>query len=55
MIDQETGVYLSEDYAFCKRWRALGGEIWLDLQSKLNHSGSYTYRGNAWPRFEAKS
>jgi len=55
MIDPETGVYLSEDYAFCRRWRALGGEIWLDLKSKLNHSGSYTYRGNARPRFVSAS
>ena len=51
MIDPESGVYLSEDYAFCRRWRAIGGEIWLDLNSKLNHSGSYTYRGNAASRF----
>lgn len=51
MIDPETGVYLSEDYAFCRRWRAIGGEIWLDLNSKLEHSGSYTYRGNAAARF----
>jgi hypothetical protein len=51
MIDPATGVYLSEDYAFCRRWRATGGEIWLDLNSKLSHSGSYTYRGNAAPRF----
>jgi hypothetical protein len=51
MIDPETGVYLSEDYAFCRRWRAIGGEIWLDLDSKLNHSGSYTYRGNTAPRY----
>jgi hypothetical protein len=51
MIDEATGAYLSEDYAFCKRWRAIGGEIWLDLDSKLNHSGSYTYRGNALARY----
>jgi hypothetical protein len=51
MIDQDTGVYLSEDYAFCRRWRAIGGEIWLDLHSKLAHTGSYTYRGNAGLRF----
>ena len=51
MIEPETGVYLSEDYAFCRRWRAIGGEIWLDLNSRLNHSGSYTYRGNAASRF----
>ena len=47
MIDPETGVYLSEDYAFCRRWRAVGGEIWLDLTSRLTHTGSYSFRGNA--------
>jgi hypothetical protein len=51
MIDPESGVYLSEDYAFCRRWRAIGGEIWLDLNSQLNHSGSYTYRGHAAARY----
>jgi hypothetical protein len=51
MIEPETGVYLSEDYAFCRRWRALGGEIWLDMTSKLVHSGSYSFRGNAAVRF----
>jgi len=33
MIDPDTGEYLSEDYAFCRRWLALGGEIWLDRAS----------------------
>jgi hypothetical protein len=51
MIDPDTGVYLSEDYAFCRRWRALGGEIWLDLASKLVHTGPYAFRGNAAARF----
>jgi hypothetical protein len=51
LIDPETGAYLSEDYAFCRRWRSIGGEIWLDLNSQLSHSGSYTFRGNAAPRF----
>lgn len=55
MIDPETGVYLSEDYAFCRRWRAIGGEIWLDLQSKLTHSGSYSFRGNAAAHFSTLS
>lgn len=47
MIDPETGVYLSEDFAFCRRWRALGGEIWLDLTSTLTHTGPYSFRGQA--------
>lgn len=51
MIDPETGAYLSEDFAFCKRWRALGGEIWLDLQSRLTHTGPASYQGNAAARF----
>jgi hypothetical protein len=51
MIDQDTGVYLSEDYAFCRRWRAIGGEIWLDLNSKLTHTGSHSFRGNAAAHF----
>lgn len=51
MIDPETSVYLSEDYAFCRRWRAIGGEIWLDLQSRLTHTGSYSFRGNAAAHF----
>jgi hypothetical protein len=51
MIDPETGVYLSEDYAFCRRWRAQGGEIWLDLKSRLIHTGSYSFRGNAPVRY----
>jgi hypothetical protein len=50
MIEPETGVYLSEDYAFCRRWRAQGGEIWLDLNSRLVHTGSYSFRGNAGTR-----
>lgn len=45
MIDKTTGEYLSEDYAFCRRWIDLGGEIWLDLRSELTHFGSYAFRG----------
>jgi hypothetical protein len=52
-IDPETGVYLSEDYAFCQRWRALGGEIWLDLQSKLTHAGMSYYDGDCTGRYAA--
>lgn len=50
LID-ERGTYLSEDYAFCRRWRKLGGEIWLDRESRLTHTGSYSFQGNAASRF----
>lgn len=52
-IDPETGVYLSEDYAFCQRWRALGGEIWLDLRSRLTHVGADSFAGDTTVRYAA--
>lgn len=51
MIDAKTGEYLSEDYAFCQRWRALGGRIWLDTASRLAHIGPYEFFGSPRPRF----
>jgi hypothetical protein len=46
MIEPETGQYLSEDYAFCRRWRDLGGEIWADTEARLTHVGSTAYSGS---------
>jgi hypothetical protein len=40
MIDPVTGKYLSEDFAFCRRWTDLDGQIWIDTDSKLTHFGS---------------
>lgn len=51
MIDPDTATYLSEDYSFCRRWRAIGGEIWLDLESKLTHSGVQNFAGDCTLRF----
>lgn len=51
MIDPSTGHYMSEDYAFCKRWRDIGGEIWIDLKSKLTHEGPFLFHGNTTQRF----
>ena len=46
MIDPIDRRYLSEDYTFCRRWQAMGGEIWLDPSISLNHYGSFCFRGN---------
>jgi hypothetical protein len=46
MIEPETGQYLSEDYAFCRRWSDLGGEIWADVESPLTHVGHAAYSGS---------
>jgi len=50
LIDDD-GTYLSEDFAFCKRWTAIGGEIWADLNSKLDHIGPMTFCGDLSSQF----
>ena len=55
IIDPETGVYLSEDYSFCLRWRKIGGEIWIDGASKLTHTGPYDFVGDHTSRFPASA
>ena len=46
IIDPESRRYLSEDYTFCRRWQDMGGEVFLDPRTALNHVGHYTFRGN---------
>ncbi|SVD94262.1 uncharacterized protein METZ01_LOCUS447116, partial [marine metagenome] len=46
MIDPDSRRYLSEDYTFCRRWQEMGGDVWLDPRTALNHIGHYTFRGN---------
>ena len=53
MIDPATGTYLSEDFAFCKRWTDIGGEIWADLESRLDHVGPSVFHGDVSSQFAA--
>ena len=46
MIDPDSRRYLSEDYTFCRLWQNMGGEVYLDPRTALNHVGHYTFRGN---------
>lgn len=46
VIDPDTRRYLSEDYMFCKFARTSGSRVWLLPWIKLNHSGSYQFRGS---------
>ncbi|HET9868977.1 MAG TPA: hypothetical protein VFR02_00570 [bacterium] len=46
MVDPKTGEYLADDRAFCRRWTDLGGEIWVDTQSRLRHIGPRTWEGD---------
>jgi hypothetical protein len=52
-IDPTTGTYLSEDFAFCKRWTDIGGEIWADLESRLDHVGPSVFHGDVASQFAA--
>jgi hypothetical protein len=45
MVDPDTGRYLSEDFAFCRRWRDIGGKVFADLHSDLTHLGQHNFRG----------
>lgn len=45
-IIDEKGHYLSEDWTFCRRWQALGGEIWAHSKTLLNHVGHYEFQGD---------
>lgn len=39
------GRYLREDFAFCERWRRIGGRIWVDPEIDLQHYGDHCYTG----------
>ena len=52
IVDAATGYYLSEDFSFCRRWTEMGGEIWVDLTSRLNHVGTMVYRGDLSARVD---
>lgn len=45
MIDPQTRRYLSEDYAFCRRWQQMGGQIFADVQTTLGHVGNIRFSG----------
>lgn len=46
LAEPGNGRYLSEDYAFCRRWQTLGGKVHIDAQSDLAHQGLRTYTGH---------
>jgi hypothetical protein len=51
IIEPESGTYLSEDYTFCRRWRDIGGKLWLDTQGVLIHVGTHDFAGNPQLRY----
>jgi hypothetical protein len=40
-------MWWGEDYAFCRNWQEIGGEVWLVPNLNLNHwSGDKVWKGN---------
>ena len=50
-MKDEDGRYLSEDYAFSRRWQKIGGKIYADIGSNLSHTGQYRFSGKLWKHF----
>ncbi|WP_244163911.1 hypothetical protein [Caballeronia sordidicola] len=46
MIDPESGIYLSEDYAFCRRIAQIGITPAIDAHSNLTHQGTAIFKGD---------
>jgi hypothetical protein len=45
MIDPVSKRYLSEDYAFCRRWQQMEGKIYADCNTTLGHVGNLPFTG----------
>ena len=52
MIDPETKRYLSEDYAFCRRWQQIGGDIYAHINTTLGHVGNLPFSGSMSERLK---
>ena len=55
MIDPESRRYLSEDYAFCRRWQQMGGKIYADVMTVLGHVGNIHFIGYLEERLNTKA
>lgn len=55
MIDPESKRYLSEDYAFCRRWQQMGGKIYADVMTVLGHVGNIRFQGSLEQRIQASA
>ena len=46
LIDPDSKRYLSEDYAFCRRWQQMGKQIKMNINSTLGHVGTIPFTFN---------
>jgi hypothetical protein len=45
MFCKDTKNYLGEDFAFCKRWKDIGGKCHALITDRITHVGEHQYRG----------
>jgi hypothetical protein len=55
MIDPDNRRYLSEDYAFCRRWQQMGGKIHAHINITLGHVGNLPFQGRMSDRLKDAS
>jgi hypothetical protein len=55
MIDPMNRRYLSEDYAFCRRWQQMGGKIFADVTTTLGHVGNLRFHGTLAERLKSQN
>ena len=42
------GLWWGEDFDWCNKWVAMGGEIWVDPTIEFTHSGRKQWKGRLW-------
>jgi hypothetical protein len=45
-LEFNAGGFYGEDFVFCRRWRELGGQIWVDPELSVTHHGMADFRGH---------
>ncbi len=55
-LEYSAGNYFGEDFVFSRRWRELGGKVWVDPELTVNHhDGGRTYAGHLGNFLRAKA
>jgi hypothetical protein len=44
-FDQSTNRYYGEDFAFCQKWRDIGGKCYCYVDDFITHVGEYSFEG----------
>jgi hypothetical protein len=47
-FDQEEHKYHGEDFAFCLKWRKIGGKCYCYIMDEITHVGEHCYTGRFW-------